>query len=118
MKVLNRTDFEAAIFEISVDTVTARSVKKPTVATFESEAFYLALMSFSNILKEQHKEIKSRKLLCEEKTEASKHFKQKTVKKMTEKEINLKRGWWIENKTKKKLGMRIYFSKVKKGDEI
>lgn len=88
MKVLNRTDLEAAIFEISVDTVTARSVKKPIVATFESEAFYLALMSFSNILKEQHKEIKRRKLLCEEKTEASKYFKQKTVKKMTKKEIN------------------------------
>lgn len=58
------------------------------MATFESEAFYFALMSFINILKEQHKKIKSRKLFCEEKKKASKHFKQKTVKKMTEKEIN------------------------------
>lgn len=43
-----RTDFEAAIFEIPVGTVTARGVRKPIMATFESEAVNLTLMSLSN----------------------------------------------------------------------
>lgn len=62
-----KNDFEAAIFEISVGTVTAWDVTAPIVATSTSQAFNFALMSLSNIIKEQRKEIKSRKLLCEEK---------------------------------------------------
>lgn len=74
-----KNDFEAAIFEISVGTVTAWDVTAPIVATSTSQAFNFALMSLSNKIKEQRKEIKSRKLLCEEKIETSKHFAQNIV---------------------------------------
>lgn len=86
-----RTDFEAAIFEIPVGTVTARGVRKPIMATFESEAVNLTLMSLSNTLKEQNKEIKNRELLSEEKIEASKHLQQNKVIEMTEKEKKIKK---------------------------
>ena len=50
-----RTVFEAALFKISV---TARGVKKPIMATFESEAVNLTLMSLSNTLNEQNEKNK------------------------------------------------------------
>lgn len=61
------------------------------MATFESEAVNLTLMSLSNTLKEQNKEIKNRELLSEEKIEASKHLQQNKVIEMTEKEKKIKK---------------------------
>lgn len=111
-----RTDFEAAIFEIPVRTVTARGVKKPIMATFESEAVNLTLMSLSNTLKVQNKEIKNKELLLKEKIEVSKHLQQNKVKEMTEKEKKLKKRLMNGKQKRKNLGMRIYFSREKENE--
>lgn len=118
-KVKYRTDFEAAIFEIPVGTVTARGVKKPIMATFESESVNLTLMSLSNTLKEQNKEIKNRELLCEEKIEASKHLQQNKVIEMTEKEKKIKKevDEW-KAKTKKIRYENLLLKRKRKRDEI